>query len=133
MDSYVYRAVAQLNDGTEVSLDLEKRGWADPDLLSRVTRFNLIPMDGAVAMGGRALPIVVANIPADAKPVFRSRVYGVIGSSGEGLPTFRCYGVGFMRRGVTHLTWVLPTGDIETSIGDEIFLADTLLRHTGAQ
>jgi hypothetical protein len=130
MSDYVYVAAAQLNDGSETVVDLEERGWADKELLNRTVRWTLIPKDGAMTMAGRPYPLISIQIPEGGRPVFKSRVYGVVGANGEtdGLPRFRCYGIGYKVDGATHLTWVLPTGDIETTTGDELLFADLLLR-----
>lgn len=130
MSDYVYIAAAQLNDGGETVIDLEERGWADKELLSRTVRWTLIPKDGAVTMHGRPYPLISIDIPEGGKPVFKSRVYGVVGVNGEteGLPMFRAYGVGYKLGSETHLTWVLPTGDIEVTTGDTLLFADLLLR-----
>lgn len=129
-DTYVYLAAAQLNDGSETLIDLEERGWADKEFLARTVRWTLIPKDGATTMSGRPYPLISVHIPEDGKPVFKSRVYGVVGTNGEteGMPRFRCYGIGYKVDGATHLTWVLPTGDIEVTTEDELLFADLLLR-----
>lgn len=130
MSDYVYVAAAQLNDGSETVLDLEERGWADKELLGRTVRWTLIPKDGAMSMTGRPYPLVSVQIPEGGRPVFRSRFYGSVGADGstEGMPSFRCYGIGYKIEGTTHLTWVLPTGDIEVTTGDELLFADLLLQ-----
>jgi hypothetical protein len=131
MSDYVYIAAAQLTDGSETVIDLEERGWADKEVLSRTVRWTLIPKDGALTMNGRPYPLVSIHIPEGARPVFKSRVYGVVGVDGsdEGMPRFRCYGIGYKLGKHTHWTWVLPTGDIESVTGDEALLfADLLLR-----
>lgn len=128
MLDYQYFGTAQLNDGTEVRLDLEAKGWADKQLLAKTVRFSIVPKDnGALGMGGAKLPIVVVNIPQGGRPVFKTRVFGVVGANdGVGVPMFRCYGIGYKLGRKTHWTWVLPTGDVE--MGDDPWLADILLR-----
>jgi hypothetical protein len=128
MNSYVYNAEAQLNDGTAVLLDLEARGWADKELLAKTTRFTLLPKpDAPLTVTGRPYPIVVVNIPEGAKPVFRTRVYRKMGvNDGNLLIDFRVYSIGWKRGKLTYWTHVLPSGDIEGSSTDDIFLADTL-------
>lgn len=128
---YVYVAAAQLHDNSETVIDLEERGWADKEVLSRTIRWTLVPKDGALTMSGRPYPLVSIHIPEGARPVFKSRVYGVVGvnDQDEGKPMFRCYGIGYKLGKVTHWTWVLPTGDIEVVTGDDgLLFADLLLR-----
>lgn len=128
MSDFTYLAAAQLNDGSETVIDLEERGWADKDVLNRTTRWTLIPKDGAQTMQGRPYPIVSVQIPKGGKPVFKSRVYGVVGPDGttDNMPRFRCYAIGYKLGRKTHWTWVLPTGDIE--MGDDPWFADLLLQ-----
>lgn len=129
MNTFAYNAEAQLNDGSAVLLDLEVRGWANKELLAKTIRFSLLPIEGAVTMNGRPYPIVVVNIPANGKPVFKSRVYGTIGSSGGsvGEQVFRAFAVGYKLGRKTHWTWIMPTGDIETGT-DDPWLGDLLLQ-----
>lgn len=129
MSEYSYTAVAQLNDGSEHPVDLEERGWADKELLAQTVRWTLIPKDDQTTLTGGKLPLVTVAIPSGGKPVFRSRIYGVVGAGGEGSPRFRAYGIGYKVAGTTHLTWVLPTGDIECSTDDgDLMFGDLLLR-----
>lgn len=130
MSEYLYLAAAQLNDGSETVIDLEERGWADKEVLNRTVRWTLIPKDGALTMTGRPYPLVSVHIPEGGRPVFKSRVYGVasVNAENDGLPRFRCYGIGYKVGGKTHWTWVLPTGDIEVTTGDDLLFAELLLR-----
>ena len=123
--SFVYNAEAQLNDGSAYLLDLETR-WANKELLSKTVRFTLLPKEGALTIRGQAFPIVVVNIPENAKPVAKSRVFATTFVSPDGTqPTFRCQAIGYKLGRRTYWTWVMPTGDIE--VGDEPWLADLLL------
>lgn len=133
--NYVYLAEAQLNDGSSVVLDLEEHGWADRDLLSRTVRFSLVPKDDApVTASGRPYPVVSVAIPEGGKATFSTRVYRKMGANDMAtLIDFRCYRVGYHLDGVTHWTWVMPTGDIEVSTLEESFLADSLFAHLVSQ
>ncbi len=119
---FEYDLSAQLNDGTEVKLNPEEHGWAEPERLSQVKVWSLIPRDGIAAPDR---PVVVVQIPKDAKPIFKSRVYGK-GLPGAGGPKFRCYAIGWHDT-ESHWTWVLPNGTIE--VGEEPIYADYLLAH----
>jgi len=129
MNTFIYNAAVQLNDGSEVLLDLEAHGWANKELLAKTIRFSLVPIEGAVTLKGTPFPLVVVNIPERGKPVFKSRVYGTIGvSTGDiGMPSFRAYAVGYKLGRKTYWTLVLQTGDIETGT-DDPWLADLHLR-----
>lgn len=120
MPGYAYVAVAELDDGSEVVLDLEQRGWADKALLRRTVRWTLLPKD---TEHERRLPIVSVAIPPKGRPVFRTRVYGWIGT-GIAPGSFRCYAVGYKLGRMTHLVWVMPTGDIEMADGESLKLAE---------
>lgn len=121
--AYPYLAVVVLDDSSEEVLDLEERGWAEPTRLARVRQFSLVPKSDDVA-----LPVVSVHIPAGAKPVFKSRAFGVISSSpsspGVLEPWFRCYAVGYKKGRSEVLAWVLPTGAIE--VGPDPLLADVI-------
>lgn len=130
--SYTYLAVADLDDGTSRMLDLEVRGWADKSLLRRVIRWSLIPKEGATTMTGGSCPIVSVVIPPRGRPVFKSRVYGTISATGLPSVSFRCYGIGYKLGPLTHLAWVLPTGDIEMTTGEDSLLAEVLLQRLKA-
>lgn len=122
---FVYLSEVWLDDGTFRVLDLEKPGWADKDLLKRITRWSLVPKPDFPQY-----PIVVINIPPGAKPIFNSRVYGKIGlSTSEILTQFRVYRIGYMRGRMKHWTWVMPNGSIESSTGDDSWLAEVWLQH----
>jgi hypothetical protein len=123
VSEYVYRAVVMTDDGSETVIDLETPGWAKKDFLARTVRWTLVPRDGAKTIQGAAYPIVTVSIPMRAKPVFKTRVYGRIGG-----PQFRCYAIGYKLGRTVHLTWILPTGDIETTTHDDVLFADLLLR-----
>lgn len=129
MSGFHYLAAAQLSDGSETTIDLEERGWADKELLARTVRWTLIPKEGATTMHGRPYPIVTVAIPDGGRPVFKSRVYGVIAAvSSDSTVLFRAYAIGYKHRGETHLSWVLPTGDIELTTQDELYFGDLLLK-----
>jgi hypothetical protein len=126
--SFPYNAEAQLNDGSAVLLDLEKTGWAYKEMLAQTHRFSLVPKSGTTNSAGNPLPIVVVNIPPGAKPIYRSRVYRKMGTGADGqaLIEFRCFCIGWKKGSVTCWTWILPSGDIETGVGDDSWLADLL-------
>lgn len=128
MSTFVYNAEAQLNDGSAILLDLEKTGWADPEMLAKTTRFTLLPKEGALTMKGLPYPIVVVNIPEGGKPVYRSRVFRKAAGA-ENAIDFRAYCIGYKADGVVHWTWVLPTGDVETGTDDDSYLAMLLFTH----
>lgn len=132
MSTFVYNAEAQLNDGSAILLDLEKTGWANPELLAQTVRFTLIPKEGAVTMKGTPYPIVVVNIPEGGKPVYRSRVFRKTAGI-EHVIDFRAYCIGYKADGVVHWTWVLPTGDVETGTEDDSYLAMLLFNHLEQQ
>lgn len=142
MSQFPYYAAATLDDGTEVErIDLEARGWADKDMLSRTVRWSLVPKGQYISLSGRPYPLVSIAIPEGAKPVFRSRVYrGVITNRSSDqvarkvvpvlrVPEFRAFCIGW-KRGSEHVwTWVLPTGDIEVGMGDDSHLGGVLRAH----
>lgn len=115
---FAYDLAAQLNDGSEVKLNPEEHGWAEPERLSKVKVWSLIPRDST-------LPVVTVQIPDGAKPIFKSRVYG------KGLPThvntltFRAYAIGW-HDSTSHWLWVMPGGNIE--VGEDPLHADLYLR-----
>jgi len=129
--SFVYNGELQVHDGSSYLIDFEKQGWADKELLAQTRRFTLLPKEGAVTMKGLPYPIVVVNIPENAKPIYRSRVYRRNEADAEGnlLIDFRAYCIGYKRGKTNYWTWVLPTGDIETGIEDDSWLAMTLFDH----
>ena len=119
--SFDYDLAAQLNDGSEVKLNPEEHGWAEPERLAKVTRWTLLPR-------AEGWPVVMLHIPEGAKPVFMSRVFGK-GLPGAGGPSFRTYCTGWHKDGETHRVWVLPGGIIE--VGEEPTSANLLLDHLG--
>jgi hypothetical protein len=118
MTSFDYDLTAQLNDGSEVKLNPEVHGWAEPERLAKVVVWSLIPRI-------EALPVVVVQIPEGAKPVFMSRVYGK-GLPGTGGPSFRAYCIGWFKDGETYRTWVMPGNVIE--VGEDPLYADMMLK-----
>lgn len=134
MNEYVYHANATLNDGSEVVVDLEQRGWADKEMLARTVRWSLVPKGTGISLNGRPYPLISIAIPEGAKPVFRSRVYtgSIVRRSSDQIerkviptlrvPQFRTYCIGWKKGRTTVWTWVLPTGDIEVSTGDDSYL-----------
>ena len=128
--AYPYLAAVVLDDDSEVILDLEEHGWAEPTRLARVRQFSLVPKNDDVS-----LPVVCVHIPAGAKPVFKSRAFGVISTStsspGVLEPWFRCYAVGYKQGKSEVLTWVLPNGSIE--IGPDPTYADHIFNTLKAQ
>ncbi len=106
MSDLLYNAVAQLNDGSEVLLDLNKKGWADPEILNKTVGWMLVPKEQ------NGMPVVSVSIPEKGKPVYKSRVYGK-GLPGSGLPSFRAYAIGYKKGRTTYWVWVLPNGVIE--------------------
>jgi len=140
MSEYVYFANATLDDGSEVVLDLEERGWADKAMLARTRRWSLVPKGepSHISLSGRPYPLVSIDIPVGAKPVFRSRVYvgNIIGRRADQIerkvipvmrvPAFRAYCIGWKKGRTIVWTWVLPTGDIEVGTGDDSHLGDQI-------
>ena len=118
--TFDYDLAAQLNDGSEVKLNPEEKGWAEPERLARVKVWSLIPRDQ------NGMPVISVQIPEGAKPIFKSRVYGK-GLPGieNDLPAFRCYAIGWHDT-ESHWIWVLPTGDIE--VGEDPRNAELILQ-----
>lgn len=145
MQEFPYFANATLDDGEEVVVDLEQRGWADPVMLARTVRWALVPKGNHITLTGRPYPLVSVSIPAGAKPIFRSRVYvgNITARSSDQIerkvfpylqvPSFRCFCIGWKKGKTFVWTWVLPTGDIETSTEDDSHLADILRAHLNTQ
>lgn len=127
--TFPYNAAADLDDGSSVLIDLEEHGWANKELLARTRRWSLIPKDGATTMTDRPYPFVACPIPEGAKPVFKSRWYGALGTApgrdDQDLGGFRCFAIGYKQGRRTHLVWVLPTGDVEMG-GEQPWLAGVL-------
>lgn len=122
--SFDYDLTLQLTDGSEVKLNPEEHGWAEPERLAQVRVWSIIPRV-------QGLPPIVVQIPEGAKPIFKSRVYGKgfgPGASKDGItfPSFRAYAVGWHDT-VSHWIWVLPNGSIE--VGDDPIYAELLLNH----
>ena len=145
MQEFPYFANATLDDGTEVVVDLEQRGWADPVMLARTVRWALVPKPEHYTMKGMMYPLVSIAIPEGAKPVFRSRVFvgNIIGRSQDQIerkvipslkvPVFRVFCIGWKKGKSIVWTWVLPTGDIEVGTGDDSHIAITLRAHLNTQ
>jgi 8-oxo-dGTP pyrophosphatase MutT (NUDIX family) len=112
--SFDYDLTAQLNDGTEVKLDPEVHGWAEPERLAKVKVWSIVPRAGG-------LPLVVVQIPEGAKPIFKSRWYGKLAFD----LGFRAYAIGWHDT-ESHWTWVMPNGIIE--VGEDPLYADLILR-----
>ena len=113
---FEYDLAAQLNDGTEVKLNPEVHGWAEPERLAKVKVWSIIPRSDV-------WPVVTVQIPEGAKPIFKSRVYGK-GLPATGGPSFRAYAIGW-HDSTSHWTWVMPGGNIE--VGEEPIYADLIL------
>lgn len=114
---FQYNLTAQLNDGSEVVLDPETHGWAEPERLSKVKVWSIVPRENST------LPVVTVQIPEDSKPIFKSRVYGK-GLPATGGPSFRAYAIGWHDK-VSHWIWVMPEGNIE--FGDDPIYAQVVL------
>lgn len=147
MQEFPYLANATLGDGTEVTLDLEQHGWADPDMLAHTVRWSLVPKvePSHITLTGRPYPLVTIVIPEGAKPIFRSRVFaGVIkGRSSDQIerkviphltvPAFRSFCIGWVKGSTKVWTWVHPTGDIEVGTGDDSYIGEALRAHLNTQ
>jgi hypothetical protein len=141
MSEYAYVANATLDDGTEVTVDLEQRGWADKEMLGRAVRWSLVPKGEHITLQGHPYPLVTICIPQGAKPIFRSRVYrSIIQSRSDDqrerkviphllVPEFRAYCIGWKKGRLTVWTWVLPNGSVETGTSDDSHLGFTLRAH----
>ena len=112
--TYEYLAELQLNDGTLVQVDLEERGWADPDRLAITRVFTLVPKPDNK---NPRWPLVKIHIPEGGKPIFKSR-NNVLLTAGQ---SFRTYAVGWFKDGESHWTWVLPNGAIESGTDEPTF------------
>lgn len=108
-ETFEYTGQAQLNDGSVIELDLEERGWADPDMLAETRVFSLISKTPS-------WPTIHINIPEGAKPIFKSRKSVGMTAGFE----FRSYAVGWFLDGESHWTWVMPNGVIETETDEPI-------------
>lgn len=105
--TFEYTGQVQLNDGSTVDLDLEERGWAEPNRLAETRVFSLIPKT-------TSWPTIHINIPEGAKPIFKSRRSVGMTAGFE----FRSYAVGWFKDGESHWTWITPNGVIETETDD---------------
>lgn len=116
-DAFEYTAELQLTDGTIVQVDLEERGWADPDRLALTRVFTLVPKNPE----GK-FPFLRVHIPEGAKPVFKSRMnMKFLSPQGMNVPTFRAYAAGYHKGNETFWTWVFPNGSIEQNTDDPTF------------
>lgn len=128
---YAYVANVTLDDGTEVVVDLEERGWADKDVLSRARHWALVPKPGELTLEQKPWPLVSVVIPAGAKPVFRSRVFrgSIYARSLDQaerrviprlvISEFRSYGIGWKKGRTQVWTWAHPNGAVEMSYGPD--------------
>lgn len=103
-DTFLYTAELTLTDGSLVQIDLEERGWAEPERLANTRVFTLVPKD---PMSG--WPFLRVHIPEGAKPIFKSR-NNVLLTAGA---TLRVYAAGWHKDGESHWTWVFPNGAME--------------------
>ena len=110
-ETFAYTAELQLHDGSTVAIDLEERGWAEPERLSQTRAFTLVPKS-------TAWPRVMINIPEGAKPIFKSRNSVGMTAGFE----FRSYAVGWFKDGDSHWTWVMPGGVIETETDEPEYI-----------
>lgn len=110
-NTFAYTAELQLNDGSLVPIDLEERGWAEPERLANTRVFTLVPKD----INSR-WPFVRIHIPDGAKPIFKSRQN--INLIGHGQPLFRAYAAGWFKDGESHWTWAFPNGAVEQGTDD---------------
>lgn len=125
---FEYKAELQLNDGSTVLVDLEERGWAEPERLANTRVFSLVPKDLT-----NAWPVVRIHIPEGAKPIFKSRPHFVLlGNQPMGTPLFRSYAVGYFKDNESYWTWVFPNGMIEANTDDPTF-ADLIIRAMNQQ
>lgn len=115
-DTLAYLLTAQLNDGSEVVLDPDVHGWADPEILKETKVWSLVPKEQ------NGMPVVTVTIPEKGKPVYKSRVYGKL----VGDISFRAYAIGYKLGRTTHWVWVMPNGNIE--FGENPHYADLILR-----
>lgn len=113
MSTFEYTAELQLNDGSIVTVDLEERGWAEPNRLANTRVFTLVPKDPQSRW-----PFVRVHIPEGAKPIFKSRMNKLVTAGKE----FRAYAVGWFKGSDSHWTWVLPNGSIEQGTDEPSFI-----------
>lgn len=112
-DTFEYIAELQLNDGSLVQVNLEERGWAEPERLANTRVFTLLPKNI-----DSKWPLFRVNIPEGAKPIFKSRM-SVGMHAGYRL---RVYAAGWFKDGESHWTWLFPNGAMETSTDDPTIL-----------
>ena len=115
-DTFEYSAELQLHDGSVVQVNLEERGWADPERLAQTRVFSLVPKTNT-------WPRMSVNIPEGAKPIFKSR--NNVGMTAGW--TFRSYAVGWFKDGESHWTWINPNGTIESETDDPKSTKDLIL------
>lgn len=116
-ETYEYYAELQLNDGSIIQLDLEERGWAEPERLSLTRVFTLVPKDPESKW-----PFIRVHMPEGSKPVFKTRMnMRLLGGSGFNEPNFRIYAAGYHKDGISHWTWVFPNGAIEQNTDEPTF------------
>lgn len=128
-DQFVYWGALILDDGSEHIIDFDQKGWAEPTRLARTVRFSLVPKGKVLTLKGRDYPTIVVNIPIGGKPVFKTRVKSSTPmgpSEGRHPASIRIYGIGYKKGNQEHLSWVLPTGDIE--VGEDSVYSDLLVR-----
>lgn len=147
MSQFPYLANATLDDGEEVVVDLEQRGWADKEILARTVRWSLVPKTepSYITLKGYVYPLVQISIPEGAKPIFRSRMFvgNIMSRSSDQIerkviphlqvPAFRAFCIGWKKGKTIIWAWVLPTGDIEVGTGDDSHLGEVLRAHLNTQ
>jgi hypothetical protein len=116
-ETFEYTAELQLHDGSVVPVNLEERGWAEPERLALTRVFTLVPRQY-----GTPWPMVRIHIPDGAKPIFKARK-SVAATAGFQM---RIYAVGWFKDGESHWTWVFPGGALEKEI-EETELDKTLI------
>lgn len=138
---YVYVANATLDNGSDVVVDLEERGWADKSMLARTRYWSLVPKPGELTLDQKPWPMISIAIPLGAKPVFRSRVYrGIITRRSDDqierkvmprlvIGEFRSYCIGWKKGRTTVWTWVHPNGAVETTTEDDSRIGTMLRDH----
>lgn len=107
--TFEYTAELQLNDGSVVTVDLEERGWADPERLAQTRVFTLVPKDP-----NSRWPFFRVHIPEGGKPIFKSR-NNVLMTAGM---SFRTYAAGYFKDGESNWTWLFPHGAMERGTDD---------------
>lgn len=108
-DTFAYIGEFQLNDGSIDKVNLDERGWADPNRLANTRVFSLVPKDR-----NSRWPYLRINIPEGAKPIFKSR--NNVGMTAGFV--YRIYAAGWIKDGVNHWTWLFPTGAVEQETDD---------------